>query len=232
MKRHVIALLLAVFMLGGNAIAGPLDRTSESRTNPAVDDMLRIPGVVGLSRYDALTTLQQAGLNPVVKIVRDTKSEYEGMEGTVVSQSPNPGGVAMIGSTVSVKIYIPEGYQEQSYEEWQTGTYDEQTEDYYEESEQDDYQWEDSSDTNQYEDSGNTTDTPQWQGDSSGNGWVWKGPVVTPQTSDDSSGDTQGELVPAQMKPMEMQPYSPEENQSEKPEIIMDLKPKPLQRAQ
>lgn len=229
MKRYVIVMMLVMFIPGGTALAGPLDRMSEPRTNPAVDDMLRIPGVVGLSRYDALTTLQQAGLNPVVKIVRDTKPEYEGMEGTVVSQSPNPGGVAMIGSTVSINLYLPEGYQEQSYEEWQTETYDEQTEDCFEESEQDDYQEQDSSDTNQYEDSGNTTFTPQWQGDDSSNGWVWKGPAGTPQTPDDSSDDTQGERVPAQMKPKEMHPHSPEENQSQKPAVIMDLKPKPLQ---
>ncbi|MDT8273282.1 MAG: PASTA domain-containing protein, partial [Desulfomonilia bacterium] len=103
MKRYVIALLLVMFVLGGVALAGPLDRTSEPRTNPAVDDMLRIPGVVGLSRHEALATLQQAGLNPILRIIRNENSKHQGMEGKVIEQDPNPGGVAMIGSSVSIK---------------------------------------------------------------------------------------------------------------------------------
>jgi len=133
MKKYVIALLLVMFVLGGVALAGPLDRTSEPRTNPAVDDMLRIPGVVGLNRNEALATLQQAGLNPILKIVRDENSKHQGMEGKVIEQDPNPGGVAMIGSSVSIKLYLPPGYEEPPADMWQSvpsqdqyETYDEQ----------------------------------------------------------------------------------------------------------
>jgi hypothetical protein len=235
MKRYVIAILLVMFILGGNALAGPLDRMSEPRTNPAVDDMLRIPGVVGLSRVEALTTLQQAGLNPVLKIVRDEKSELQGMEGKVIEQSPNPGGVAMIGSSVTVKLYLPPGYEEPAADTWQNDPYQDQYGTY-------DDQWPEDT----YQDQGGTYDdqwqgdayggdqsggydqgsnTPQWPADNSGNQWRWQGPV-------DTQDNATGELTPAPIKPKEMQPYSPDQGESKQTPIIMDLKPKQLQRSQ
>ena len=234
MKKYLITTLLVMFMLGGTALAGPLDRMSEPRTNPAVDDMLRIPGVVGLSRVEALTTLQQAGLNPVLKIVRDEKSELQGMEGKVIAQSPNPGGVAMIGSSVTVKLYLPPGYEEPAADTWQNDPYQDQYGTY-------DDQWPEDT----YQDQGGTYDeqwqgdayggdqsggydqgsnTPQWPTDNSGNQWRWQGPV-------DTQDNSTGELTPAPVKPKEMQPYSPDES-PEQDKLVPILKPKPLQRAQ
>lgn len=223
MNRYAIATLLVMFILVGNALAGPLDRMSEPRTNPAVDDMLRIPGVVGLSRSEALMTLQQAGLNPILKIERIKSPKYEGMEGKVIEQSPNPGGVAMIGSSVSIRLYLPPGYEEPAADTWQENPYQDQ----YETSD-DQYQWQ--GDSYGGDQSGDTTewsDTPQWpeEEDNSGNGWRWQGPV-------DPQDNATGEFTPAPIKPKEMQPYSPDQSESQQTPIIMDLKPKPLQRAQ
>ncbi|HHO75931.1 MAG TPA: PASTA domain-containing protein [Deltaproteobacteria bacterium] len=219
MKRYALALLLVMFMLGGNALAGPLDRMSEPRTNPAVDDMLRIPGVVGLNRSEALITLQQAGLNPVLKIVRSGNSELQGMEGKVIEQSPNPGGVAMIGSSVTVKLYLPPGYEEPAADTWQDDPYQDQYGTY-------DDQWQgDSYGTDQSGDYQEWSDTPQWpEEDNSGSQWRWQGPV-------DTQDNATGEFTPAPVKPKEMQPYSPEES-PEKDKLIPVLRPKPLQRAQ
>lgn len=89
--------------------AGPLDRTSEPRSNPAVNDMLRVPGVVGVNKFEAMSTLQQAGLNPTLKIKIAVNSKHKGMECKVISQIPLPGGVAMIGSSVTIYVYMPPG---------------------------------------------------------------------------------------------------------------------------
>ncbi|HOO46085.1 MAG TPA: PASTA domain-containing protein [Deltaproteobacteria bacterium] len=221
MKRCSIATLLVMFMLVGNAFAGPLDRMSEPRTNPAVDDMLRIPGVVGLSRSEALITLQQAGLNPIIKIERIKSPKHEGMEGKVIEQSPNPGGVAMIGSSVSIRLYLPPGYTESSSDTWQDNTYQDQYETY-----DDQYQWEgDTYGDDQYGETTEWSDTPQWpEEDNSDSQWRWQGPVNT-------QDNTPGEFTPAPVKPKEMQPYSPDES-AEQDKLVPVLKPKPLQRAQ
>ncbi len=222
MKNYLIATLLFVFMFGGNALAGPLDRMSEPRTNPAVDDMLRIPGVVGLSRQEALATLQQAGLNPVLKLVRSENSKHQGMEGKVIAQSPNPGGVAMIGSSVSIELYLPPGYEEPSADTWQNDPYQDQGQygTY-------DDQWQgDSYGGDQSGGSTEWSDTPQWpEEDNSGNQWNWQGPN-NPQS------DAQGEFKLAPVKPKEVQRYSPDQGDSQQTPVIMDLKPKQLQRAQ
>ena len=243
MKRYVLATLLVMFMLGGNALAGPLDRMSEPRTNPAVDDMLRIPGVVGLSRTEALTTLQQAGLNPVLKIERREKSKLQGMEGKVIEQDPNPGGVAMIGSSVTVKLYLPPGYEEPAADTWQGDPYQDQygtsDEQWPEDTYQDqggtyDEQWQgDAYGGDQSGGYDQGSDAPQWPADDSGSQWRWKGPAVSPQLPGDSSNDTQGEFTPAPRKPREMQPYTPDADESpEQGELVPVFKPKPLQRAQ
>ncbi len=131
MKSHswistfFVMILLTCLSLGP-ALAGPLDRTSEPRTNPVVDDMLRIPGVVGLSKQEAMSTLQQAGLSPIIKTKRTTNNKHKGMEGKVISQIPYPGGVAMIGSSVTINIYMPPGYSEGQAgdDQWQGEPYD------------------------------------------------------------------------------------------------------------
>ncbi len=89
--------------------AGPLDRTSEPRSNPVVNDMLRVPGVVGMNKFEAMSTLQQAGLNPVIKIKTAVNPKHKGMECQVISQIPLPGGVAMIGSSITICVYMPSG---------------------------------------------------------------------------------------------------------------------------
>jgi len=234
MKNYLIATLLVMFMLGGNALAGPLDRMSEPRTNPAVDDMLRIPGVVGLSRIEALTTLQQAGLNPMLKIVRSENSKLQGMEGKVIEQDPNPGGVAMIGSSVTVELYLPPGYEEPAADTWQEDPYQDQGGVYEEQWPEDTYQdqggayeeqWQgDAYGGDQSGGYGEQSDAPQWPADNSGSEWKWQGP-------DNSQSDAQGQFTPAPVKPKEMQPYAPDEN-PEQGNLVPILKPKPMQRAQ
>ncbi|MFQ5736500.1 MAG: PASTA domain-containing protein [Thermodesulfobacteriota bacterium] len=106
---YVLAAALAVCMLAGQAAAGPLDRRSmEPRRNPAADDMIRIPGVVGMDYRDAMAYLQEAGLNPQLERIKKVDKRYEGREGQVVRQMPLPAGVAMLGSSVTVTYYLPE----------------------------------------------------------------------------------------------------------------------------
>lgn len=117
MQLGITVLLILVATI---SVAGPLDRTPEARSNPAVDDMMRIPGVVGQSRSEACMILQQAGLNPEIKIVKSPPSPNQGMECKVISQSPLPGGVAMIGSTIEITIYAPKECADQAADEaWQ-----------------------------------------------------------------------------------------------------------------
>lgn len=75
--------------------------------NPAANDMLRVPGVVGMDYQSALATLQQAGLNPRVHRIRRETKKYAGQEGTVVKQVPSAGGMAMLGSSVGITVYAP-----------------------------------------------------------------------------------------------------------------------------
>ncbi len=90
--------------------AGPLDRQDLGRpANPSANDMLRIPGVIGMTYREATLTLQQAGLNPRVHIIRHKVTQYTGQEGLVVKQSPLGGGVALLGSSVSIRVYAPNG---------------------------------------------------------------------------------------------------------------------------
>ena len=100
----VITCLVCVY-----SYAGPLDRTDEPRTNPVVNDMLRIPGVVGMNKFEAMSTLQQAGLNPELKTKTAVSTKHKGMECKVISQIPLPGGVAMIGSSITIYVYMPPG---------------------------------------------------------------------------------------------------------------------------
>ena len=116
MTRHSMQVGIAALLMMAATIsaAGPLDRTPEARSNPAVDDMMRIPGVVGQSRSEACMILQQAGLNPEIKLVKRAPSQNQAMECKVISQSPLPGGVAMIGSTVEITIYAPKECADQA----------------------------------------------------------------------------------------------------------------------
>jgi hypothetical protein len=89
-------------------MAGPLDRADMGqRVNPATNNMLRVPGVVGMDYQSALASLQQAGLNPSVHRIHKEIKKYAGQEGTVIKQLPLPGGMAMLGSSVSITVYMP-----------------------------------------------------------------------------------------------------------------------------
>jgi len=108
-KIFLLMLIFLICILQTPAYAGPLDRTDEPRTNPVVNDMLRIPGVVGMNKFEAMSTLQQAGLNPAIKTKTAINPKYKGMECMIISQTPVPGGVAMIGSSVTIYVYMPPG---------------------------------------------------------------------------------------------------------------------------
>jgi hypothetical protein len=102
----VLVLFLAV---AGHAVwAGPLDRyDSGPRYNPETSNMLRVPGVIGLDYQSAVAALQQAGLNPRIHFIRHSERRYRGRAGEVVEQIPSAGGVAMLGASVTLKIYQP-----------------------------------------------------------------------------------------------------------------------------
>ena len=110
MNRGIRSLSLIVLLsaLGAAAWAGPLDRGSSGpRVNPETNSMLRVPGVVGLDYQSALATLQQAGLTPRLHFIRRPSPRYQGREGQVVGQLPLPGGMAMLGSSVTIRVYQP-----------------------------------------------------------------------------------------------------------------------------
>ncbi len=104
----VLTLTMSCLFLPASALAGALDRgPMQQRYNPAAEDMLRVPGVVGMYEQDAMATLQQAGLAPEIRYDKNYRENLAGKEGTVISQDPGAAGVAMLGSIVSVRIYWP-----------------------------------------------------------------------------------------------------------------------------
>lgn len=110
MSKHR-TMLLAIAVLGLWAMcagAGPLDRYDyEPRRNPAADTMIRVPGVLGMDPQSAMQALQQAGLHPFLKAEKKFNPQYQGREGTVVKQIPGPGGMAILGSSVTITYYAP-----------------------------------------------------------------------------------------------------------------------------
>jgi len=106
-----IGVMAVVALLGGFvtfhvATAGPLDRgPMQQRYNPAAENMMRVPGVVGVYEEEALSLLQQAGLAVTIKRITRKDPKYRGKEGKVVKQVPSAGGVAMVGSTVVITVY-------------------------------------------------------------------------------------------------------------------------------
>ncbi|MFW6324889.1 MAG: hypothetical protein ACOC0U_07490, partial [Desulfovibrionales bacterium] len=107
MIRVLTTTCMLMFFAAIQASAGPLDRDPGPRYNPAADNMLRVPGVVGYHLHSGLAILQQSGLTPHVKTIRSVKKKYKGREGTIVDQTPSGGGVAMLGSSVTVVHYDP-----------------------------------------------------------------------------------------------------------------------------
>lgn len=106
-----ISLTLGLILLFNYQVlfAGPLDRGDMGpRVNPATNDMLRVPGVVGMDYQSALASLQQSGLNPRIHFIRHRDKQYEGRDGEVVKQVPVAGSVAMLGSSVSINVYDPQ----------------------------------------------------------------------------------------------------------------------------
>ncbi len=104
--RHLCAVLGLVLLVAAAGVnAGPLDREPGQRQNPAAENMLRVPGVVGLYEDEAMAALQQAGLGVQVKRIAEDDPRYRSREGRVVRQVPGAGGVAMVGSTVVITVY-------------------------------------------------------------------------------------------------------------------------------
>jgi len=99
-----------VFCAVSVAWAGPLDRGEmQPRHNPAANSMLRVPGVLGQSERYALEMLQRAGLIVNATYIRKSMDKYAGRNGTVVKQIPSAGGMAMLGSSVTITIYKVKG---------------------------------------------------------------------------------------------------------------------------
>jgi len=88
------------------AWAGPLDRGEmQPRNNPAASSMIRVPGVLGQPERYALESLQRAGLNVNTRYIRQPTEKYSGRNGSVVRQIPSAGGIAMLGSSVTITVY-------------------------------------------------------------------------------------------------------------------------------
>lgn len=114
MLKWTAAAVSAACLVPAVLWSDPLERTRVPRSNPAVNDMVRVPGVVGLHKFEALSWLQQGGLTPFIKVKREPAAQYKGWECKVISQVPVAGGVAMLGSSVSLIIYEPEGACEEA----------------------------------------------------------------------------------------------------------------------
>ncbi|WP_020674978.1 PASTA domain-containing protein [Geopsychrobacter electrodiphilus] len=103
---RVFAVSVLMLLVAGNAFSGTLDRGAmQERYNGSAKDMLRVPGVVGTYEQNALNLLQQSGLAVKIKRITEDLPKYAGKEGMVISQAPLSGGIAMIGSTVTVTVY-------------------------------------------------------------------------------------------------------------------------------
>ncbi|MDT8367467.1 MAG: PASTA domain-containing protein, partial [bacterium] len=99
----MFGLLLPAAGLGGALDRGP----SQQRYNQAADEMIRVPGVVGMYESDAMAILQQAGVAPNIEYARKFEEDLTGREGTVIDQEPGAGGITMLGSTVTITVYWP-----------------------------------------------------------------------------------------------------------------------------
>jgi len=104
----VIGLSLPVMALAGALDRGPM----QQRYNQAADEMIRVPGVVGMYEADAMAVLQQSGVALNVEYSRKYKEDLTGKEGTVIDQEPGAGGVSMLGSTVTITVYRPPSAEE------------------------------------------------------------------------------------------------------------------------
>ncbi|MDT8284038.1 MAG: PASTA domain-containing protein, partial [Thermovirgaceae bacterium] len=108
LHRTVVTLSLLGILLPGTGFAGALVRgPMQQRYNQAADEMIRVPGVVGMYESDAMAILQQAGVAPNIEYARKFKEDLTGREGTVIDQEPGAGGITMLGSTVTITVYWP-----------------------------------------------------------------------------------------------------------------------------
>ncbi|MDF1581405.1 MAG: PASTA domain-containing protein [Desulfuromonadales bacterium] len=121
---RIAVLIFSGLSFASVAFAGALDRgPMQERYNPTAQQMLRVPGVIGLYEQDALAYLQQAGVAPEVKYVRAEREDLVGKEGTVTNQDPGAGGVSMLGSSVTITVYWPPSMGIEPGETYDTGQY-------------------------------------------------------------------------------------------------------------
>ena len=104
----IVTLFISGLLSPALVLAGALDRgPMQQRYNPAAEEMIRIPGVVGMYEQDALAVLQQAGVDPEIRYDKKYNEDLEGKEGTVIDQDPGAAGVSMLGSIVTITVYWP-----------------------------------------------------------------------------------------------------------------------------
>ena len=107
-KLFLAAFSAAALMVPVTGFAGALDRGApQQRYNQAADEMIRVPGTVGMYEQDAQAALQQAGVSANIQYEKKYKEDLAGMEGTVIDQEPGAGGITMLGSTVTITVYWP-----------------------------------------------------------------------------------------------------------------------------
>ena len=111
MTNQTLKFLVITFLIVGLPLpgwAGALDRgPAQQRYNQAADEMIRVPGVVGMWESDAMAVLQQSGVVPNIEYSRKYREDLAGREGTVINQEPGAAGITMLGSTVTITVYWP-----------------------------------------------------------------------------------------------------------------------------
>jgi len=104
-----LVVLIVFTALPCAVMAGALDRgATQQRYNQAADEMIRVPGTLGMRESDAMAVLQQAGVVPNIEYKTQIREDLAGKEGTVIDQEPGAAGITMLGSAVTITVYRPD----------------------------------------------------------------------------------------------------------------------------
>jgi len=107
-------ILVLILFLAGPACSR--DRASV-HTDPAPSTPLErlhpgpihVPDLFSLTRLQAVTQLEGAGLTPVVRTELAVNFKLTGMHCRVIAQRPLPGAQLAVGTPVHITVYMPVG---------------------------------------------------------------------------------------------------------------------------
>ena len=100
MARDVVAYLALAIAVVALVLTLVFHATKSSSPSASATHTVAVPNVVGMKRKDALTTLQQDGLQAKTKKAKSTSSP----KGVVTAQSPAAGSRDASGTTVALTI--------------------------------------------------------------------------------------------------------------------------------